>query len=680
MSQTKAVLDKSSKTAFLRFGFSAICREVFAASLQLERAGIELVVHSLLGDQLLVVAALDDAAVVEHHDRVRVLDRRQPVSDDEHRPSLHQCVHALLDEILGASVDGRRRLVEDEHGRVCDRGTRDGQQLLLPLRQVGAVAGQHRVVAVRKTGDEVVRVGEFRRGDALVVGRVQLAVTDVVHDRAGEQVGVLQHHAKRPPEVGLADLVDVDAVIPDLAVRDVVEAVDEVGDRRLACAGRAYERDLLTGLRIERHVMKDDLVGHIAEVDVDQLDVAFELLIGDRAVRLVGVSPRPSAGTSGAFAQDLAVVVDDRVDQGDIALVRFGFLVEEAEDTLRARDSHDDGVDLHGHLPDVERELAAHVEECDDRADRQRVAQAGQRHVGHTFEHQQAADDRNEHEQDVTHVADGRHQDVAVLVRLVCVDEQFVVDLVEVSLCRLFVAEHLDDLLSGQHLFDIALGGADGVLLFDEILRALAADELGHKQHKRDAEQHDQGHVNARFEHRDHKRDDRDRREHRLRYALRYELAQRVDVVGVVAHDVAVRICVEIADRQLLHVVEHILADMFEEALRDDCHHAVVGERADQRKHIYARHDTDDRIQRALDRFKALFEPRRDDVVGQDLEEDGRADACDRGDRDAADDQDELPSVIVEHIFEQLAQRLHDAAALDLYLMPCHCRPPCAAQ
>ena len=37
---------------------------------QLERAGIQAVVGALLRDQILMAAALDDAAVVEHHDDV----------------------------------------------------------------------------------------------------------------------------------------------------------------------------------------------------------------------------------------------------------------------------------------------------------------------------------------------------------------------------------------------------------------------------------------------------------------------------------------------------------------------------------------------------------------------------------------------------------------------------------
>ena len=46
--------------------------------------------------------------------------------------------------------------------------------------------------------------------------------------------------------------------------------------------------------------------------------------------------------------------------------------------------------------------------------------------------------------------------------------------------------------------------------------------------------------------------------------ALADELAQSVDIVGVVAHDVAVAIGVKVPDGQVLHVVEHLLTHLFQ--------------------------------------------------------------------------------------------------------------------
>ena len=56
-------------------------RRILAAPLH----GVEVVVHAALGDQLVVGAHLDDAALVHDDDLVGLADRAQPVRDDERR-------------------------------------------------------------------------------------------------------------------------------------------------------------------------------------------------------------------------------------------------------------------------------------------------------------------------------------------------------------------------------------------------------------------------------------------------------------------------------------------------------------------------------------------------------------------------------------------------------------------
>ena len=138
-----------------RLGFSFLrSRGLFG-----EVAGVELVVLALLGDQLVVGAALYYAALLHDHDAVRVADGGEAVGDDEGRAAVHQGVHAVLHQLLGAGIDGARGLVEDEHRRVDHGGAGDGYQLALALGEVRAVAGEHRVVAVGQAADEAVGVG-----------------------------------------------------------------------------------------------------------------------------------------------------------------------------------------------------------------------------------------------------------------------------------------------------------------------------------------------------------------------------------------------------------------------------------------------------------------------------------------------------------------------------------------
>ena len=72
--------------------------------IKLRYTGIELVVSSLLCKQIVVVAALDDLTVLQHHDGVGVADGGEAVGYHEGGAALHERIHSLLDEFLGAGV------------------------------------------------------------------------------------------------------------------------------------------------------------------------------------------------------------------------------------------------------------------------------------------------------------------------------------------------------------------------------------------------------------------------------------------------------------------------------------------------------------------------------------------------------------------------------------------------
>ena len=180
--------------------------------------------------------------------------------NDENRSALHQRVHTLLHQRFGARIDGGSRLVQDHDGRIGDCRAGDRNELALPLREVGSLVAQHGIVSFGQPRNKVVRVGEFRRLNALFVRRVQFAVTDILHDSARKEVGILQHNAHGAAQICLFDLIDIDAVVTDLAVGNVVEAVQKVGDRSLTRARGADKGDLLPRLCVNADVVQYDLV------------------------------------------------------------------------------------------------------------------------------------------------------------------------------------------------------------------------------------------------------------------------------------------------------------------------------------------------------------------------------------------------------------------------------------
>ena len=198
--------------------------------LQLKRSGIELIILAVFRNQLLMIAALDDMAELQHHNNICVLNRGQTVRDNEHRTSVHEAVHAGLHDGLRAGINRAGRLIKNHNRRIGNSRTRDGKQLALTLRQTAAVAVDDSIIAVRQSADEVVRVGQLRRCLDLLVGRIQAAVADIIANGAGKQVGILQNDTERAAKIGFFDLIDIDAVVADLAVCEVVETVDQVGD------------------------------------------------------------------------------------------------------------------------------------------------------------------------------------------------------------------------------------------------------------------------------------------------------------------------------------------------------------------------------------------------------------------------------------------------------------------
>ena len=156
------------------------------------------------------------------------------------------------------------------------------------------------------------------------------------------------------------------------------------------------------------------------------------------------------------------------------------------------------------------------------------------------------------------------------------------VDLVEVCLGLFLMAEHLDDLLSLHHFLDKALRPRDRTLRGKEVPACAAADEFGDKYDGNDADENDQRKIDAEIEHDAQKRQTHDPRNKQLRDRLRDHLAERIDIICVIAHDIAVIVRIEIADGQLLHAIEHLLAHFSQISLRDDRHQLIIDRAGNQ--------------------------------------------------------------------------------------------------
>src|SRR5947209_7201032 len=112
--------------------------------------------------------------------------------------------------------------------------------------------------------------------DARELGVVEVAAAegDVLAHRGREEERSLGDDADRVPERRELDVADVDAVHLHPARRDVVEARHERGERRLARAGVADERDRAPGGHVEVDVLEDRSAGEVLEGDVLEADMS----------------------------------------------------------------------------------------------------------------------------------------------------------------------------------------------------------------------------------------------------------------------------------------------------------------------------------------------------------------------------------------------------------------------
>src|SRR5436305_1808272 len=102
---------------------------------------------SLLAISILCLCVFDDAHLrrlvsVERKDFVDLQPARQLVRDVDDGHVALQLVHRLSEALGRRRVEVARRLVEDQHARPLEDGTRDGEALLLAAREADAVLAE----------------------------------------------------------------------------------------------------------------------------------------------------------------------------------------------------------------------------------------------------------------------------------------------------------------------------------------------------------------------------------------------------------------------------------------------------------------------------------------------------------------------------------------------------------
>ena len=183
------------------------------------------------------------------------------------------------------------------------------------------------------------------------------------------------------------------------------------------------------------------------------------------------------------------------------------------------------------------------------------------------------------------------------------------------------------------------------------MLGALPADSSRDGQHYPDHSQSQQSQWPAQHYHHHQSGNHRDQCRECLRHALAYQLPQGVDVVRVYAHDVAVRVRVEVLERQPLHPGEHFVPDVLLHSLRYDDFEpaldiaAANADRIDTSEYQYC-------LRQSAPVRSLLPDKRSDDVIYQVFGEQRHYQVAERPDDHHHQHEYHLPLVLAQ-VFQQ---------------------------
>mmetsp|Transcript_8501 Transcript_8501/g.28495 ORF Transcript_8501/g.28495 Transcript_8501/m.28495 type:complete len:205 (-) Transcript_8501:1223-1837(-) len=200
---------------------------------------------------------LDDGPSLEHKDDVSMCNGREPMGDNERRPSLAHLLQRSLDLILRVRVQRAGGLVEENDLRILQDGPGDSHPLLLSPGQLQAPLPYPRLVLVGEVHDRVMHSSNPSGFHYLLQSCILPAVGQVVPDCVVEQHSVLRHDADGLSQRLLFDLADIHAINAhgSLFLRvQLVEAHEQTRDGALACSCLPNERRGVSGRNFKGEV------------------------------------------------------------------------------------------------------------------------------------------------------------------------------------------------------------------------------------------------------------------------------------------------------------------------------------------------------------------------------------------------------------------------------------------
>ena len=233
-----------------------------------------------------MAALLGNHPVLQDQDPVRLQDGGQAVGDDDAGSALHQGFQCLLNRVFGDGVQRRGCLVQNQDLRVLQDDAGNAQALFFAAGELQAPVSHQGFVSLRLRGDEVVQVGDEAGRVQFLLRGILFGIEQVLADAAVEEIAVLRHHADAGAQIGKVKVAHVGPGDFHAAPKHVIQARNQIHDRRLARAAGPDDGVHLPGRHRKVDILQQRLFGVIAEGDMIIDDIAV------RDVRLFSVLGR----------------------------------------------------------------------------------------------------------------------------------------------------------------------------------------------------------------------------------------------------------------------------------------------------------------------------------------------------------------------------------------------------
>src|SRR5579884_3266207 len=154
--------------------------------------------------------------------------------DDEGRSSSHDLLKRGNQISFGANVERAGGLVEDEQRSVFQKCARDGKALPLSAGEARASFSDLGVVALRESQNEFVGVSCSGCSNDLRAAGIEAPVGNIVSNCGGKEYGLLAYDGELLAQRRDAEAVQVNTVEQDAPAGGLVEAREQIDERRLA--------------------------------------------------------------------------------------------------------------------------------------------------------------------------------------------------------------------------------------------------------------------------------------------------------------------------------------------------------------------------------------------------------------------------------------------------------------